>query len=174
MATSVCWQVMQSMQRTLQSMSFTPQGRDQCSSIKSQNIVIRKVSAGAKADETKNLANVEKPGIVIVQPKATRRPTNMGDNQLSWVIYPILVQIIDNDSADRVANQETYLKWQQQVARAFDCHDYTDIDASVSCAYSFVQETDTVDEKLWARSPGVMVAAVVVLVYSKETRGIEL
>jgi len=173
MTDSVQWQILESIKNTLQGMSFSPQGRDACGVIRPENIVIRKVGMSARSDEKVSLPQIATPGIVITPPRRIPLPNDVGEVQMDWVLYPVGIEIVDNDATDRDANLRTYMKWEQQIVRAFNCHSYTDIDVSSSCAYSFAEVASTLDEKLWLRSPGKVVASIVVTVHSRETRGIE-
>jgi len=164
---------MESIKNTLQEMSFSPQGKDTCGAVKPENIVIRKVGMSTRSDEKATLPQISTPGIVITPPRRVSLPNNMGEVQMDWVIYPVAIEIVDNDATDRDSNLRTYMKWEQQIVRAFNCHSYTDIDVSSTCAYSFAEVPSTLDEKLWLRSPGKVVASIVVTVFSRETRGIE-
>lgn len=167
---SACWDYMKYIQRRLREMNFPAEGTDPCGSIKSDAIVIQKQLS--KGGEEK-LPHLLTPGLVITPPKTITSPPEAGTNARDDIFYPILIQIVDTDGTERLQNLETYLAWIERIRKAFHCHSITDVPPEMGCANSYVASADTVDEKRWAKE-GKYVAGVVVLVRSREPRGIEL
>lgn len=169
---SALWDFMQYIQSRLKAMQFLPEGNDPCGPIKADAIVIRKSMFAAKPPEA-SLPHIQTPGLVITPPKTISSPAEEGTNLRDDIFYPILIQLVDTDGQERQQNLASYLAWIERIRKAFHCHSLESIPADVGCANSYAVSTDVVDEKLWQRE-AKFVSGVVVLVRSRETRGIEV
>jgi hypothetical protein len=84
--------------------------------ISSAHIIVRKLATDK--DIGSGLA-VEYPAIVLAQLGIENQPPGGGTNLRDDVEYPVLIAILAADNRDLVANQGRYLKWREQINRAF-------------------------------------------------------
>lgn len=167
---SAAWEFMLYIQRRLKAIPFNAEGADPCGPIKSDAIVIQK-QLGKAGEE--RLPHLLTPGLVVTPPKTISSPAEAGTNARDDIYYPFLVQLVDTDGSERLQNLQSYLAWLERIRKAFHCHSIIEIPVEVGCANSYAATTDVVDEKRWVKE-GKFVAGVVVLVVSRESRGIEL
>jgi len=168
---STLQRIMEEVRNKLQEMQFTPEPGDGCAGISRDSIVIWKTGIGMK-DGEESLPQVNLPGLVITPPKSVRAPSMMGTNKRDDVIYPVLIQLVDNDGTERYNNLPSYLRWLEQIRRTMHARSWPEVELKAygDVYASFAETTDTVDLKTWKRFPGLFVAGVAVLFTVRETR----
>lgn len=170
MADAVLWQILEAVQTRLQGMTFAAQGTDTLPTIHDDAIVIRKYTRGR--DNEGSFQNDRKPGIVLCLPGRAVRDPQAGTNLRDDVQYAILAQIISADHDDRLRNLRTYLKWQEQIAKAFHNQRVSDDDFDGGCvSIGMAVSVDNVDETQWVQHAN-FVAGVELHFISREPRGI--
>lgn len=174
MPDAVAWDILNAVQDELQTMqaagNFAPMGGERVKEIQSNSIVIRKLIRGRRQDERKQLG-VSKPAILIGY-SGSVTPADEGENCTDDTTYTIVIQIIDDDNKTRNAYLRTYLKWAQNVRRAFHNKALAAVmtdEGRVNIAAA--EEVDNLDERVWIRD-GDMVAAVEAKFLSRGTRAI--
>lgn len=170
---SVFWRILEETKSRLQNMAFSEQGTDMCGDINSNNIEIWKTGLGVKEGESK-LPQVNTPALIITPGNIISRPAERGTNNRDDVIYTVAIQLIDSDGKERQQNLQSYLKWMEQIARAFHARSWPEIeiDRYGDVYASFAEQTKTMDVKAWNNHPH-FVAAVVVMFFVREERGIQ-
>jgi len=169
MADSVLWQIMSEVQRTLrENLTFKAMGDDPIPQIEQEAIRIEKVSV--KQREHEKVFEYElTPGIIITPPGRVTMPSSEGENARDDVHYPLLLQIIDKDNNERLTGLRTYLKWQEQIARAFRNQPLPCDPLHVWNAR--VDYVDVVNEGLWVRHE-LFVTGIEIEFISREVRGL--
>lgn len=156
---SILKQIVDAVQARLQGMTFSALGSDFVKTIDSDDIVIAKVA---------QKQNRNTPGLVISLPGRVMMPKEAGTNIRDDIEYVVMVQIVDKDNDTETLNIRSYLKWQEQIAKAFRNQRVP----GVSCAYiGAVNMLDNVDEKVWTKEKW-FIASVELHFWARETRGI--
>lgn len=173
MADAVYYQLLDSTLFTLKSdLRFSAQGSDPCGAINPDAIVLRKLSTRERLFES-GQKNEQTPGILVSLARRVIRPPTWGTNIRDDVVYPVLCQIIDRDSHGRgTLNLRSYLKWQEQIAKAFNNKGRPDVmndEGKVDICH--VRQTESINERLWIKHQ-LFVGAVELYFLSREPRGI--
>lgn len=92
-----------------------------------------------------------------------------GTNIRDDIRYPILVMLIDADMKDQQLNRKRYLRWRQQVYRAFRNQPLVGVDATFSVK---VQPQAILDPAAWYSSPGRFISSLTIMCTNREVRGI--
>jgi hypothetical protein len=171
MATAVFWQILQAVQSGIQDdLDLIAQGSDSTSTIASEAIVIRKLikQIGNELYESDEL----RPGILITPANKVIRDPNEGTNQSDDARYYVLCQIIDGDDMRDEDNLQSYLKWQEQIAKYFNAQPLLDVQGEEGCVgIGHATEVDVVDPTLFVRHRD-FVGGVLIEFISREDRGI--
>ena len=64
-------------------------------------------------------SNLKYPCVVVAHTPGSERDNN-GTTQQKWLIYPVLVLILDAETARFHANEDTYLTWRKQIWDLFN------------------------------------------------------
>ena len=126
-------------------------------SIPNANIIIHKA-----AEESK----VKKPGVVISPAGVETMVPTAGTNTRDDVGYPVFVGIVAADNRDQSINRAKYLKWRQQIARAFRNQRLPGVTEIINM---HVETRDIVAPSWFANN--LFVSAMVVRCISREVRG---
>lgn len=161
MANAILWDILTAVQTRLRDdLTFAAMAGDTTQAIHDDAIVIQKT---LKLDSPPRT-----PGIIITPPLRMGIDPSMGTNARDDYVYPVLCQIVDIDNGDRSSNLHSYLKWREQIARAFQQQSLS----GVSSVYiGHVVEVDYVDERLWRRSRN-FVGGVELRFYARLSRGV--
>lgn len=160
MANAILWDVLQAVQTKLRTITFAVMSGDTTQPIVNDAIVIQKSLKLESPPRT--------PGVIVTPPLRMSINPAAGTNQRDDYAYPVLCQIVDKDGGDRSANLHTYLKWREQIARAFQQQTLS----GVSDVYiGHATQVDYVDDKLWNRHQW-FVGGVELRYFARLTRGV--
>lgn len=160
MANSVYWEVLKDVKRRLQSdLRFAVEDNDSTLPIKDENITIRKSLDVDKGIDTPAL---------IITPGDMRVDVTAGTNVRDDYAFPVLVQIVDKDANDQYDNLSTYLKWREQIFRAF--HQQR-LDGCDDVYIGLAREVSWVDPQLWSVHQW-FVGGVLLVFIARITRGV--
>lgn len=171
---STLQRILEEVEARLKSMEFLPEPGDGCAPIQHSNIhVWQQCWAMKEGEETKPQCNT--PGLVITPPKMVTASADLGTNVRDDVMYPVLIQLIDNDGQERYRNMPSYLRWLEKIRRAMHARSWPEIEIDIygDVYQSFAVTTTTVDTKAWKQYPGQFVAGVAVIFTVREARGIQ-
>ena len=172
MQQSTCYSILEVVRQRLQQVAFEPVGKDSIPRIKPENIQIWKDELSPDASE-KNLTHILTPGIVITPPKQITRSPMAGTNGLDDVVYPVLAQLIAGDGGDRVANLQTYLRWEEQIADAFHAQSVPEVDKRIADVFAcFATTTAVVDLKYWIKHSKFVSGVALVFSARRNARGV--
>lgn len=172
MAESLLWQILETVQDAVQTLTFAPQGSDTVPAIDTTKaVVIRKYRTTRPENVT--VANEAKPGWIISPGPVASTPPEGGVNERDETNYSIFLQLIDKDYDGKPTNLRSYLKWQEQVRRLLN--HYFAANCLLRTEYhqindSFAASTMVVDEKRFVRHQD-FVCGVELTVQAWETRG---
>jgi len=169
MADAVLWTILETVRDVLRNnLVFQAMGDDDVETIDPKNITIEKVAIRQRESD-RVFAYHETPGIVLSTPSSIITNPNEGENARDDVRYPVLFQVIDKDNQERIRGLRTYLKWIEQITKAFRNQPLPCDPLSVWNAE--VRTADIVNEGLWVNN-GLFVAAITITFVSRETRGL--
>ena len=164
-------QLLQEVQRGLrEDLRFQPEPDTDTSEIVSEAIVIRKVLP-SRSEFPANTNEIT-PGWLIAPGSKIPRPGSAGENQVDIALYPILLQLVDQDRDSLDRNLATYPWWQEQAARYFN-HRFASykINNGGRCTRdSLAREVQVVDRKVFLQH-ALFRGGVEILVEVGETRG---
>ncbi len=126
--------------------------------IPNANIVIHKA-----AEESK----VPKPAVIISPAGPETMVPTAGTNVRDDVGYPVFVGIVAADNRDQTTDRAKYLKWREQIARAFRNQHLP----GVTEVYTMQIETRDVVSPSWFTN-NLFVSSMVIRCVSREVRGI--
>lgn len=147
MADAIFWQLLESVQTGIRSLTFSTQTGDTVPVFANSAVVIRKLAF--REDDAKADRSEQRPG-VIISPVNAITPPNKGTNERDDTTYIILVQIIDDDPTFRTENLKTYLKWQEQIRKYFQSSARSDVQTDAGYAnFGFSTSQNVVDDRLY-------------------------
>lgn len=111
-------------------------------------------------------ADIPLPAVVISTMGIEAQPQNQGTNQRDDVDYPVNVTILAADNGDLVTNQARYLKWREQINRAFRNQRLDGVPEIMICRVQPAQITAA--QQFWAN---VYHSSLIVRCVSREVRG---
>ena len=155
--TSVHYRCLTSIQARIQLLELT--------GVDSDSVVIRKLNSTRGTDDGSGLAF---PLVVISPLGAETISQNMGTNKRDDVGYPTLVSFLSADNQDLVTNQERYLKWREDVSRAFREQRLP----NVGEVYKSVVQPGPIASPQAFWDAGLYHGSIVIRSLSRETRGI--
>ena len=85
-----------------------------------------------------------------------------------------MIQIVDNENFEREGNEDTYWRWQEQLATFFMYSNYLmaiDLGEDICVKSTNVMSVDNIDEKTWNKS-SLMKAGIVLKVSVLRPRGV--
>lgn len=153
-------------------LTFTPVEGDDVGPILPESIEYSRNKAGGKNQEFDPDTSIAVPGLILSAPKIYLPPSEGHCNQDDWH-YHWLWQIVDAETGHPDANQETYWRWQEQLAAYFNFNKINDVvnetrGCVVTCTAQMVND---LDEKTWSRSR-MFIAGVIVDTIIRQNRGI--
>lgn len=168
MADAVFWQILESIQDRIQSLTISTESGDTVPAYKDDAVIIRKLPF--TVDDIKHDRSIATPGITICPIRAVTPPEG-GTNARDDTDYVVIVQMIDRDPTFKTENLKTYLKWQQQIRKLLQSKPDTAIDGDEGCI-NIVQVTsqEVVDPKMKALEQ-YFVGNLEVHYYAREGRG---
>lgn len=161
------WQILASIQRKLVDMRFVSQGDDTVFEMDPEAIDVVKTSS---MQDGKTYLT---PGILVTLPNQSSAPWEGGTCSDMEATFPVLLQIIDGDSQDKIQGMRSYLKWQDMICRVLSQPDLQLVDyATTGVTFEISQCTHVfhLDEKMW-RKDQLFKCGVVVECMIRETWG---
>lgn len=159
---AIMWQCLNAIQARLQGMTFSAEASDSATTIQSGSIMVGKLTWPKY---------VEKPGILITPYGAETMHREAGTNIRDDVDYSILVQIMDRDGHDMDENLQTFLKWREQIAKAFRNQNLVGVSAA-DVYLVYVTPAAILDKKTWESEARLFISSLVIHCLARETRGL--
>lgn len=165
---SVRWLLKEAILKALRDeITFAVQDGDTVRELRKEAIVFRR-NAVADRPHEEFKQNEMLPGIFLSAPLMEPINPSGGENGRDEFSYSWLIQIVDNENFEREGNEETYWRWQEQIASFFMFSEYmikVNLGERICMKSTVVTTVDQVDEKMWLKSSlfrsGVTITATV-------------